>query len=88
MAYDIGYTDAKHAVARSISHDERAVLAMREDVCPSDRADAAIEELEELGLEDYAQEGPGLIDAWGTHDGREWRVLLVDGIVHGIARYV
>jgi hypothetical protein len=88
MAFETGYTTAERAVKRSISHNERAVLALREDLAASERVQDGLEELQAFGLEDSAQENDGTVDAWGTHDGEEWRVLLVDGIVHGIKRYV
>lgn len=88
MAFEIGYMTAERAVKRSISHDEIAVLALREDLAPSERVQAGLEELKALGLEDSTEENDGTTDAWGTHAGEEWRVRLVDGIVHGIKRYV
>jgi hypothetical protein len=88
MAFEIGYMTAERAVERSISHNEIAVLALREDLAPSERVDAGIEELAGFGYEGCAPENDGTVDAWGTHEGHEWRVKLVDGIVHGIRRYV
>jgi hypothetical protein len=88
MAYEIGYTTAERAVKRSISHDEIAVLALREDLAPSERVQEGLESLAAYGYEDSAEENDGTTDAWGTHEGNEWRVRLVDGIAHGIKRYV
>jgi hypothetical protein len=88
MAFETGYMTAERAVKRSISHDEIAVLALDEGLAPSERVQAGLEELEAFGLEDSAEENDGTVDAWGTHGGEEWRVRLVDGIVHGIKRYV
>lgn len=88
MAFETGYTTAEAAVKRSISHDERAVYALEESLAPSERVAAGLEALEELGLEGSCVENDGTVDAWGSRDGDEWRVLLVDGIVHGIKRYV
>jgi hypothetical protein len=79
---------AERAVRRSISHNECAVLALHEDLAASDRIDAGLEELQAFGLEDSVEENDGTVDAWGTHDGNQWRVKLVDGIAHGIQRYV
>lgn len=87
-SFSTGYTTAAAAVERSISHTESAVLAMQEDLTADERLEAALEALRPLGLEDYVEESAGLVDAWGTRDGQEWRLKVVDGLQHGIGRYV
>ncbi len=69
----------KDAVLRSISHDEQAWLQTDETESGLDaRYASAVESLGAFGLEDWVEENSGAIDAWGTFNGEEWRVLIVD----------
>jgi hypothetical protein len=74
-------TTAKQAVTQSIVSNERARLFAREDISGwDDRSAATTDELKAYGLEDWTRENDDSIDAWGTHEGKEWRVLIVDGL--------
>lgn len=86
------YTTAKAAVARSISNDEVAVLALPLRVAQgaSERVEAALEALKAFGLEDHddATDDAGqVVRAWGTHEGKEWTVRTIDGTLSDV-RYV
>lgn len=82
------YITEAAAVARSISHDETAFVALPEDISGRDEREAAVlEQLEGLGLEDYSRENDGSLDCWGTHEGNEWRVRTVDGLTQSV-RYL
>jgi hypothetical protein len=84
------YTTAKAAVARSISNDEVAVLALDESLAASERVEAALEALKAFGLEDHddATDDAGqVVRAWGTHEGKEWTVRTIDGTLSDV-RYV
>lgn len=75
------YDDAEQAVTRSISHDERARLNALEDIPGwQERSAATVESLRAFGLEDWTRENDEGIDAWGTYEGKAWRVLIVDGL--------
>lgn len=87
MVFSTGYMTAKSAVMRSISHTEIAVYALEESLMACERVNAGLEELEPLGLEGSAVENDGTVDAWGTLQGEEWRVRLVDGMVRSIREY-
>lgn len=84
------YRTAAGAVARSISHDEVAVLALDESLTASERVGAALEALEALGLEGHDEptdDAGQVVRAWGTHEGNEWTVRTVDGTLTAV-RYL
>jgi hypothetical protein len=82
------YTTAAAAIARSISHDEVARVALDETISGvEDKIAAMLVELRALGLEDYSEENDGSIKAWGEREGGEWTVRTVDGLTHSV-RYV
>jgi hypothetical protein len=73
------YTNAAAAVARSISHDETARLQTDETESGlTSRMQTALDSLRAYGMEDYSDESMRLWDVWGTHEGKEWRVKIVD----------
>ena len=73
---------AERAVARSAALDQRARFYTDDTISGyRDRRDDALRALERLGLEGWTEEQTTWsVDAWGTHGGREWRVLIVDGL--------
>lgn len=83
------YIDPQSAVARSVSHDETAYLALPEDIPGrTQRERAALDELRAVGLLDWSRENDGSITAWGdTPAGDSWQVRLVDGLVSPV-RYL
>ncbi len=79
------YLTESAAVARSISHNEIAVVALPEDISGvDDRVASVVDALKKLGMEDHTPIGHGAIDAWGTKDGHEWRVRTVDGLTTSV----
>ena len=81
------YLTAAAAVARSLSHDEVACVALDETLSGAEsKRTAIIEELRAQGMEDYSDDS-GSIKAWGTRDGAEWTVRAVDGLTQSV-RYL
>lgn len=74
-------TSVKMAVELSISQDRRVALYADETISGwNDQVRSTLEALEEFGLEDHARENDGSEDAWGTHESKEWRVRIIDGL--------